>query len=486
MSSYLLLTGATGLLGGYILRNALTSGGRIAVVARRTAGIPARARVDALLQHWERRLQRTLPRPVVLDGDLNRPDLALPASDRAWIKAHCDAALHCAASLTFLADQPGEPYRTNVEGTRQLLALCESTGIRRLHHVSTAYVCGDRQGTIREADVDVGQSFNNDYEASKLQAETLVRNSSFLESLTVYRPSIIVGDSETGYTSSFFGIYIPLQLIHRGIQAGRCSADQAEPFYRLWGLEGRELKNLVPVDWVADVIAEIVGRPELHGATYHLTNPRPVMISDLERAWRSALASAPGKVATTAENRQGFAAEAFSGESELDSLRGYLRSDPEFDVENLQRAVPHVSCPQLDHTRLTKLSEYALGTDFGWPPDRPLHVRLNVEELLRNLLNAELPVRDSRTLRLEVSGSGGGAWTLAFNSNVPVAARRGTSTCGDGVYLTSNTLESLIRQEVTVAGAVAAGKLVLEGDRAEFDRTVQMVSALCSGLSNRV
>src|SRR5688572_23840287 len=107
MSSYLLLTGATGLLGGYVLRNALMSGTPIAVIARRAAGISARHRVDSMLQHWEQRLNRWLPRPVVIEGDVSRPDLELRTTDRQWIADQCNAAIHCAASLVFRAGPSG-------------------------------------------------------------------------------------------------------------------------------------------------------------------------------------------------------------------------------------------------------------------------------------------------------------------------------------------------------------------------------------------
>jgi hypothetical protein len=51
--------------------------------------------------------------------------------------------------------------------------------------------------------------------------------------------------------------------------------------------------------------------------------------------------------------------------------------------------------------------------------------------------------------------------------------------------MTTNTFESLIRQDLTPAAAIAAGQLVLEGDRSEFDRNVQLLSAVCSGLRTK-
>ena len=161
-----------------------------------------------------------LPRPVVLEGDLSEIDLGLDNRTLDWIEGHCTAVFHNAASLVFRGDDPdGEPYLSNVEGTRRILELCRCTGIRQYHHVSTAYVCGLRNGRILESDVDVGQTAGNVYEKTKLQAEMLVRSAAsahggWLDPPTIYRPSIIVGDSQTGYTTTYHGFYAPLKLAH--------------------------------------------------------------------------------------------------------------------------------------------------------------------------------------------------------------------------------------------------------------------------------
>ena len=108
----------------------------------------------------------------MLEGDITEPDLGLDARSMRWVAENCDTMLHNAASLTFQStSRHSEPWRSNVEGTRHVLDMCRNAGIRRFHHVSTAYVCGLRQGRILESETDVGQKMSNDYEQSKLQAE---------------------------------------------------------------------------------------------------------------------------------------------------------------------------------------------------------------------------------------------------------------------------------------------------------------------------
>jgi nucleoside-diphosphate-sugar epimerase len=107
-----------------------------------------------------------------------------------WVAGHCHAVIHNAASLTFEpADRQSEPWLSNLEGTRQVLAVCRRAGIRQLHHVSTAYVAGLREGRILESELDEGQELGNDYERSKLEGEKLVRAAGRQSSWATRRPA---------------------------------------------------------------------------------------------------------------------------------------------------------------------------------------------------------------------------------------------------------------------------------------------------------
>ena len=106
----------------------------------------------------------------MLEGDIAEPQLrAVDATIWLGWRAIAASILHSAASLTFQAEEAdGEPWRSNVEGTRHVLDVCRQAGIRQCHHVSTAYVCGTRRGRILETELDVGQQPGNDYERSKI------------------------------------------------------------------------------------------------------------------------------------------------------------------------------------------------------------------------------------------------------------------------------------------------------------------------------
>jgi len=281
MNPHLLLTGGTGLLGRYLIRDLIDFDVPIAVLVRPSRRQSAELRVEALMQTWETRLKRRLPRPHVLTGDITQPLLGLAPEDARWVEEHCDSVLHNAASLTFHGSgREGEPWRSNVDGVQNVLGTCSELRIWDFHHVSTAYVCGLRKGRVYEHELDVGQEFGNDYERSKVEAENLVRGADFLETLTVYRPAIIVGDSQTGFTTTFHGFYHALRLACTLAASPEISAaarmDNPDRVPTRLTLTGDEAKNLVPVDWVSAAITELVCNRQHHGRTYHLTASEPV------------------------------------------------------------------------------------------------------------------------------------------------------------------------------------------------------------------
>lgn len=338
----------------------------MAVLVRPSGNASASERIDASLTQWEGETGQILPRPVILEGDICQPDLGLTASDRRWIADHCRAVVHSAAKLTFYGtDRRREPWLSNVEGTRHILELCRQCGIRQFHHVSTAYVCGLREGRILETELDVGQEMGNDYERSKVEAERLIRAADLGYPPTVYRPSIIVGDSRTGYTSTFHGFYAMVRLAHT--LAGQMSLGSITAKWILdaFGLDGHERKDYVPVDWVSAVIAHLLGGPSHHGRTYHLTavEPTPVAI------WSRAIQNAVERYSQLADpsdpaNRDAlWFAEMFRGQAQI--YRAYWRDDPQFDRTHVTAAAPHLPCPTVDYEMLMRMARFAIRTRFG-------------------------------------------------------------------------------------------------------------------------
>jgi thioester reductase-like protein len=367
----LLVTGATGLLGAYLIRDLLLDGRNLAVVVRRSRKQSAAARVEAIVVHWEEMLGKRLPRPVILEGDLTQPLCGLDAAARRWAGEHCDELLNNAASLTFRgSDRAEEPWRTNVTGTSQVLALARETGLRHIHHVSTAYVCGLRSGLIREDDLDVGQAFGNDYERTKVEGEKLVRAAAtsaggFLDTATIYRPSIIVGDSSTGWTSTYHGLFAALRLGHTLLTKVTKGTTSGPALLRLIGVALHDTKNFVPVDWVSAAIAHAVQMPSARGFTYHLTHPKPLSMDTVGRLIQQAVESYSQDASPDDPDlcdEQWFADNLGT---QLDIYKSYLRNDPTFDRSHTDAIASHIPCPPLDMQTLMKMAKFAIDHGFG-------------------------------------------------------------------------------------------------------------------------
>jgi thioester reductase-like protein len=205
-----------------------------------------------------------------ISADVTQPDLGISPSSRAWLLENIDFVIHSAAMTDFGLKE--EVYEeVNIRGTQNLLSLLSASARPiRLIHVSTAYVAGFWDGPFGEDDFDNGQEFGNPYEWSKFESEKIVRAAiaSGLSAVIV-RPSIIVGESQTGQIRDFRHLYPLLRVVGAG---------------RVRSMAGRydACVDLVPIDYVASGIAMIVDRFEDYlGQTLHAVSGSPLTVRDL-------------------------------------------------------------------------------------------------------------------------------------------------------------------------------------------------------------
>jgi thioester reductase-like protein len=490
ISGYHLLTGATGLLGSYLLRDCLLAGRRMAVLARPSKSESAVQRIETQLRQWELSMDISLPRPVVLEGDLGEVDLGLDNVTLSWIGRNCTSVFHNAASLVFRGDDTdGEPYLTNVEGTRRILDLCRCTGIRKFHHVSTAYVCGLREGRILESEADVGQAAGNVYEKTKLQAEMLVRAAGFLDPPTIYRPSIIVGDSQTGYTTTYHGFYAPLKLAHTMASKVAVGATGGNLLVAALGINAGDHKNFVPVDWVSAVMCHVHGRREFHGLTYHVTSPHPPLIVEMAEVMQEVVEDlSPMGDPDSSWNLDGeWFAKTFR--DQLGIYGAYWRDDPKFDMANTMRAAPHLPCPKLDRDMIAQLARFAIDANFGrvrrakHKPEFDVHVHMRRVPRHQSDRFNHMNGGDSRTAHLgvQVDGPGGGQWELSVRDGRVVAIDAGVTRRSTAVFhVNSSTFRSLVHGEFNVSQAVQDGLVKIEGNGMDRGRLEAVLQATAS------
>ena len=208
----------------------------------------------------------------LVEGDITQPGLGLGAQASASAADVTDV-FHLAAVYDLgVSREVG--IRVNVEGTRHMLAFAaRAPRLVRFHYVSTCYVSGRHRGVFRETDLEKGQPFNNAYEETKYLAEVLVQEQMRAGlPATIYRPSIVVGDSRTGATQKYDGPYYVLQWVLRW---------QTVAPVPVVGVPSAYTVNLVPHDFVADAIAYLSERVVSAGQVYHLVDPNPLTVHDL-------------------------------------------------------------------------------------------------------------------------------------------------------------------------------------------------------------
>lgn len=238
------------------------------LVQRRYRAVAER-RADAIESH-----HGTDGAVTLVEGDITDRDLGL--GDRyESLQTATTTAFHLAAVYDLGVELP-LARQVNVQGTRHVLEFLEGApALDRLHYVSTCYVSGRYDGRFGADDLLVGQRFNNHYEATKFQAEVAVRTA-MARGLpaTVYRPGIVVGDSESGATRKYDG---PYQLVRFLLRQPRVAVVPV-----VGDLAATEL-NVVPRDYVVDAIDALRRRPTTVGETYQLANPEPPTVDAVLR-----------------------------------------------------------------------------------------------------------------------------------------------------------------------------------------------------------
>ena len=227
--------------------------------------LPAvKLRLERTWWDWPNLVEEIGNRIQVLNGDLSLPQFGLSDSYYQELIAEVRYIIHLAADIRL--NEPLDALRqTNVAGVRNLLDLAHAIhrlhGLIRFSHVSTAYVAGKRKGIVSEDDLTDQYGFSNNYELSKFEAESLVREASKELPVSIFRPGMVVGDSKNGAIKTFNTIYFPLRLY----LSGKLRIFPVNPSLKI---------NIVPCDYVSEAIVKLTFDPGAEGLNFHLTLPK--------------------------------------------------------------------------------------------------------------------------------------------------------------------------------------------------------------------
>ncbi|MGB8331358.1 MAG: SDR family oxidoreductase [Polyangiales bacterium] len=254
------VTGGTGLIGRALVERLLQRGVHVTLMLR--SGAEARRQVE--LEALGKIADGANGSLKQVRGNLGAPDLGL---SKAGLSALSEAG-HCfhVAALYDLDADPADIATINVDGTKHLLSALRKAGFDgRLHHVSSTAIAGNHSGAFTEAMFQEGQDLPHAYHRSKFDSEKLVRESGL--DYRIYRPSSVVGDSKTGAMDRIDGVYFSFGAVKKLAYA-------VPRWVRLPVPRVRGRFNLVPVDYVADAMAQIAFA-DTDARVFHLVDPDP-------------------------------------------------------------------------------------------------------------------------------------------------------------------------------------------------------------------
>ncbi|HKG47932.1 MAG TPA: SDR family oxidoreductase [Pyrinomonadaceae bacterium] len=210
----------------------------------------------------------------LVEGDISEPQLALSAADLELVQQQTTRVFHLAAVYDLAVPQD-LAMRVNAGGTRNVVELARKLPhLRQFHHVSTCYVAGKREGVILETELRHDAGYRNYYEQSKYLAELEVEWAKIDLPVTVHRPAVVCGDSRTGETGKYDGVYY---LIHYLLRWPRVLSTI--------NIGNHEVSlNLVPVDFVVDAMSALAFDERAIGKTLQLADPAPLTTNQLFNA----------------------------------------------------------------------------------------------------------------------------------------------------------------------------------------------------------
>jgi thioester reductase-like protein len=261
------LTGFPGFIAGRLVERLATEGARFQLLVQ--PAFMERARADAA-----RIAEKTGATPEnfrLMEGDITREGLGLSAEELEEARREATVVFHLAAVYD-LGVARELAQRVNVEGTRNVNLFAKSVrNLRRYHYVSTCYVAGRRRGVILETELRHDAGFRNNYEETKYLAEMEVDALKSELPVTIHRPAVVCGDSRTGETAKYDGVYYLINYIRL-----------FPSVLSLANIGNRDVRlNVVPIDFVVEAMAALARDEASEGETVQLADPAPLTTEEL-------------------------------------------------------------------------------------------------------------------------------------------------------------------------------------------------------------
>jgi amino acid adenylation domain-containing protein/thioester reductase-like protein len=279
----ILVTGSTGFLGSYIVRDILERTGYNLYLTVRGSSLESAARRleesltgyfgnDFFAKHRER--------IFIIAADLSKDYFDIPGDSYHTLANQIDCVINAAANVKHFGLY-NDFHRVNVKGVERLIEFCLQGKIKDLHHISTTglslFSAKNRKSMLyTENDIDVGQEYGNYYLATKFEAEKLaVESRKKGINTNIYRVGVLVFDSKSG-------------VFQRNIEEN-AFYNNLKSYIKLGSVPGMVFGQIdfSFIDYVSKAITLIFDKSELLNEVYHVYNPNPSTWPEIAKMLRN-------------------------------------------------------------------------------------------------------------------------------------------------------------------------------------------------------
>ena len=375
------LTGATGFLGSHLMAAILSKGYNIIVFGRSAKNESLEERISRLLQWFG--IDSCLDQVTCVDTDLSQDNLGIPTGEYSRLCSVVDSVIHCASDTSFSESKREKVMAANINNLKGILEFSKNAHVNFFHYISTAYVAGTGVTYCKETLSSV-KTFTNVYEESKAEAEKII--SRFCEKnsicLSIIRPSIVYGDSQSGRSLKFNALYFPVRsaqtirdiylndiLNNGGLKAAKNGIFIDKEGYLFLPLkiylphEGNI--NIIPVDYFVNTTIKIIENCSSNGI-YHLTNPFHTTMKIIAKYYEQLMKVTGVEIIygpMPDDLLRNPAEELF--DRFIEPYRPYLSDNRVFDRTNTLLATDNLNPPEFTYDIFKTCMEYAIKVNWG-------------------------------------------------------------------------------------------------------------------------
>jgi len=380
----ILITGATGFLGSHIAVDLLKKGHSLVLICRPVNNKSAAMRIEELFAWFGIDLKKH-PNIKVLEGSLEKPKFGMNQEEYKFVTDNIDEIIHCAANTSFAEKKRPEVESSNISSMENVLELASHGRCYYLHHISTAYVAGQKEGLCEEEFAET-HIFHNIYEETKYKAEKTAIYACHKNGirLNIYRPSIVYGNSENGKSIRFNALYYPVKMILSlknlfSSDMEQSDGKNAATMGVKWDSERRLFLpirvekdhngslNVIPIDFFVKACSAIMDDC-LEGGIFHIVSNQPKRLEELIdyisqfleiHGIRGVLKDEFLKTPKTALEKL--------VDNFMHIYLPYMCDTRIFSNEKTERILSEqeITCPDLSYTVFDKCMRYAVEVDWG-------------------------------------------------------------------------------------------------------------------------